>query len=105
MFYSAKAPSSSQREFYYDRWILLSAVLLLSIGLLMVASASMVISDRQFGYPFHYLMRQAVYLFLGLLGMILATRVSMETWQRISVPFLFLTLFLLVVVLIPGICL
>lgn len=39
----------------YDRWVVISTLSLLVFGLLMVASASMVISDQRFNYPFHYL--------------------------------------------------
>ena len=87
----------------YDRWLMGLTLALLLFGLLMVASASMVISDRQFGYPFHYLFRQGIYLGIGLLFAFAATRIPVRFWQRISVPLLFVSLFLLLIVLIPGI--
>lgn len=87
----------------YDRWLLGLFLGLLLFGLLMVASASMVISDRQFGYPFHYLLRQGIYLGIGLIFAFTATRIPIRFWQRISVPLLFVSLFLLAIVLIPGI--
>ena len=46
----------SQQKLRYDRWILVPAVLLMIVGLLMVASASMVISDQSYGQPFHFLL-------------------------------------------------
>ena len=49
-----------------DRWLLIGTMLLLAMGILMVASASLVISDRQFGTPFHYLFRQVLYLGAGI---------------------------------------
>jgi cell division protein FtsW len=76
---------------------------LLLLGLLMVASASMVISDRQFGYPFHYLFHQALYLGSGLILAFIATRIPIRFWQKFSLLFLFISLLLLLVVLIPGI--
>lgn len=94
---------SIKTEFSYDRWLLGLALGLLLFGLLMVASASMVISDRQFGYPFHYLLRQGIYLGLGLLFAFAATRIPLAFWQRMSVPLLFVSLLLLLLVLIPGI--
>lgn len=87
----------------YDRWLIGLTIALLLFGLLMVASASMVISDRQFGYPFHYLWRQGLYLVIGLLFAFAATRIPTAFWQRVSVPLLFISLFLLTIVLIPGI--
>lgn len=94
---------NSKREFYYDRLLLGMTLFLLLFGLLMVASASMVISDRQYGYPFHYLFRQGIYLLAGIALAFLITRISLKFWKKISVPFLFISLFLLLIVLIPGI--
>ncbi len=87
----------------YDRWLAGLTLALLLFGLLMVASASMVISDRQFGFPFHYLFRQAIYLGIGLIFAIIATRIPIAFWQRISVPLLLASLLLMALVLIPGI--
>lgn len=87
----------------YDRWLTGLTLTLLLFGLLMVASASMVISDKQFGSPLHYLVRQGVYVLSGLALGFAATRIPIAFWQRISVPLLFISLFLLALVLIPGI--
>ncbi len=88
---------------HYDHWLIGLWIALLLFGLLMVASASMVISDKQFGYPFHYLIRQGIYLLSALVLAFIATRIPMSFWQKISTPLLFITLFLLALVLIPGI--
>ncbi len=94
---------ANKNHITYDRWLLGLTLALLLFGLLMVASASMVISDRQFGYPFHYLLRQTIYLGVGILFAFAATRIPLAFWQKISVPFLFISLFLLLLVLVPGI--
>ena len=49
-----------------------TAALLLCLGLVMVASASFALAARETGSPFHYLVRQAVYLGGGLLAALLA---------------------------------
>ncbi|MBS0359349.1 MAG: putative lipid II flippase FtsW [Proteobacteria bacterium] len=87
----------------YDRWLLLASVGLLSIGILMVASTSIVISERQFHEPFHYLTRQVVFLVGGLIAGLVLLRVDMEFWQKTGGIWLILSLFLLTAVLIPGI--
>lgn len=87
----------------YDRWIIISTLSLLALGLLMVASASMVISDRQFGYPFHYFIHQLVYLILGLLLAITASRVPIKICQKCSGYLFLLSFLLLIIVLLPGI--
>jgi cell division protein FtsW len=94
---------SNQIPWFYDRWILICVLSLLALGLLMVASASMVISDRQFGSPFHYFTRQAIFLCIGLLLAWLMTRVPLRVLKKYSSYLFLVALFLLVIVLIPGI--
>ncbi len=88
---------------FYDRWILLPTLALSIIGLLMVASASMVISDRQFGCPLHFFLRQMIYFFVGLMTAWLITRIPIRVWMKCSPMLLLACIFLLIAVLIPGI--
>ncbi len=85
-------------------WALLGGVLAISaLGLVMVASASVAVADRELGQPWFYLRRQGGYLLLaGLLGW-LVLRVPMIQWQRLGVVLLALGVGLLALVLIPGV--
>lgn len=87
----------------YDKWLLLAVMGLLIIGLMMVASSSVMIANHYFQQPFYFLIRQSVYLSIGLLVALVVMRIDMRFWQRFSVPLLFLCLFFLVIVLVPGI--
>jgi cell division protein FtsW len=87
----------------YDRCLLFAAVSLLSIGLMMVASASMVISDRLYDEPFYFLMHQTIYLFIGIALSWYLFRFRMIQWKQVSASLLLLSLLLLAMVLIPGI--
>lgn len=89
--------------FYFDRWLLAGVLPLLAIGLLMVASASMVISDRQYGTPFHYFFRQAIYLVISMLLALGILQIPVDYWRRYSGYLLLLCFFLLVLVLVPHI--
>lgn len=90
-------------SFVYDRWLVLIVFLLVVVGLLMVASASMVISDRQYNSAFHYFDRQLVYLIAGLVLSWFMTRVPTEFWAKHSLQVLAVSLLLLIAVLIPHI--
>lgn len=83
--------------------LMLSAGILLSIGLIMVASASMSVADAQFGNPFYFLIRHLVYMLMGVVVGMFAVRVPIATWQRFSGMLLLTAFILLVLVLIPGI--
>lgn len=82
---------------------MLSAIAILGIGLLMVASSSIVISDRAYGFGFYYLTRQTAYLLLGLALGFFVTRIPLAFWQRISGYLILFSFVLLIAVLIPGI--
>ncbi len=92
-----------QRPILFDHYLLATVIVIMAIGLLMVASASMVIAERQSGEPFHYLIRQAIYMFIGVILALIAGRIEMDSWRKVSGPMLFGGLFLLVLVLVPGI--
>ncbi len=91
------------QEFTLDSWILCSALLLVGLGLLMVTSASMAVSGREFDAPFHFLWRQLIHFCLGIFLAFIAVRVNLEWWQRTSVIWLVVGIVLLALVLVPGI--
>jgi cell division protein FtsW len=86
----------------YDRYLLFAVIAIISIGLLMVASASMVISDRLFGQPFYFLFHQLTFLILGIILSWYLFKLRINKWQEISAPLLLVSLVLLSLVLIPG---
>ena len=90
-------------RFYYDPSLLVIVGLLISVGLVMVGSASMNISDRQYGFAFHYLIRQFIYIVIGALLAWFVTRVPLRIWEKYSRHLFLASLFFLLLVLIPGI--
>jgi cell division protein FtsW len=86
-----------------DRWLLVGVLPILAMGLIMVASSSMVISDRQFNTPFHYLFRQSIYLSVSFILAVIVMLIPVQYWRKWSGYLLLLSLALLAVVLIPGI--
>lgn len=87
----------------YDKWLIGAVFALLIIGLMMVASSSVMISTKYFHQPFHFLIRQACYLFVGLMVALVVIRTDSSVWEKISMPLLVICLFMLLIVLIPGI--
>lgn len=87
----------------YDKWLIGAVFGLLIIGLMMVASSSVMISTKYFHQPFHFLIRQACFLFVGLLLALVVVRTDSSFWEKISMPMMIACVLLLLVVLIPGI--
>jgi len=87
----------------FDRYLLVAVFGILILGLIMVASASMAISEQQYNNPFHYLIRQLLFLVLSGIGVTIVLRIPIERWEQLSMPIFFIALILLVLVLVPGI--
>lgn len=94
--------TNSKALVLYDKWLMASIIALLIIGLMMVASSSVMISIKYFHQPFHFLIRQACYLFVGCLAAIVILRVDSSFWEKYSVLLLMICLLMLGLVLIPG---
>ncbi|MGH8541589.1 MAG: putative lipid II flippase FtsW [Stenotrophobium sp.] len=83
--------------------VLVTAIVALMLwGLVMVASASVAQSEKVTGAPFYYFYRQLLFIGMGLFAGGAAYCVSMRQWQASSIWLLMFALFLLVIVLIPG---
>ena len=80
-----------------------SALLLLSLGLVMVLSASSVESVRVFGSAYVFAQRQALFAVGGVIALIFAVRSSIQFWRKSAWVFLAIAFGLLVSVLIFGV--
>ncbi len=81
--------------------VLLAALCL--IGLVMVGSASPIISMSLYGSSWGILIRQVMWMGLGAIAFYVLARVDYRKWRKVRVPLLIGTMGLLVVVLVPGI--
>ena len=86
-----------------DPVLLITGIALLAIGLVMVTSASISIADRNLSSPFYYLQRQAVYIMLGLIAAWFVYQVRLVYWEKSGMALLGFSLFLLIMVLVPGV--
>ncbi len=82
--------------------LLLDVVLLCLIGLVMVGSASSVISIATYGTPWAILIREAMWMAIGAVALWLTVRLDYRKLRRFSPLLLLVTFGLLFVVLVPG---
>ncbi len=87
----------------YDRVILLLYLVLICLGLVMVASASIGIADQQTGDPFFYAKRQFLRIMLSLVLLWFACRIPLSFWNRNGMMLMLGSIVLLAIVLIPGV--
>ena len=91
------------RRLALDPWVIGPVAALLLVGLVMVASASIGVSDRDLGTPFHYFQRQLAFVCLGLVAAAAAVCIPTVLWDRYSKLLMGVALVLLLLVLVPGI--
>ncbi len=103
---ASAAPAASLRiggrQLAVSTVLLADVALLCVIGLVMVGSASSVISIDTYGTPYAILIREAMWMAIGLVALWLAVRVDYRRLRRFSPLLLLITVALLFVVLVPG---
>ncbi|MGH8528504.1 MAG: putative lipid II flippase FtsW [Nevskiales bacterium] len=86
-----------------DRGLLFSALLLTTWGLVMVASSSIAVAERQTGELFYYFYRQLAFASGGLLLGVALFQVPLVLWQENRFALLATALLLLLAVFLPGV--
>lgn len=84
--------------------VLIAAVLILStIGLIMLFSASMVRGDADFHDTGYFIKKQGIWMLLSLIVAIICTRMNMRWLRMAALPLAGICVLLLIAVFIPGI--
>ena len=98
----ARRPWLAAEEGDFDLVLVLAAGTLLAVGLVMVASASMSLAERDYGGPLYFFWRQLGAVATGLAGAWLMLKTPLQTWERLG-PLLAIAAFALMAsVLVPG---
>ncbi len=94
---------SRPRQLEIDPLLIFAVASLLLLGVVMVASASMSVAEREYGSAFFYLQRHAAHLVVGLLLGLVVLGIPSEWWRAGSPVALMFAFALLLVVLLPGV--
>jgi len=86
-----------------DGVLIVLVLSLLSIGLVMVASASISVADSKTSTPFFYLYRQLIAATLGFFLVAVIFKIRLVYWEKSGMILLALSFSMVVLVLIPGI--
>jgi len=98
-----RGKATNKQSGLYDKWLIISVVALFIIGLMMVASSSVMVSTKLYHQPFHFLIRQVCFLTFGIIIGFGIVRIDSSFWEKYSLPLLLICLLMLILVLIPGI--
>lgn len=96
-------PARLRTELQIDPILLTIVLALLLGGFVILASASISISDNAVGNPFYYVQRQMLAAVIGAVAGGVCLFIPMHVWQSLRLLMLFAGLALLVLVLVPGI--
>ena len=86
-----------------DYLLLFAVMALAALGLVMVASASITLADRELGQPFYYALRQAIYIGVGVLLGMGVYRLRLALVEEAGLLLLLTAFALLLAVLVPGV--
>ncbi|AXR07493.1 cell division protein FtsW [Salinimonas sediminis] len=95
----SSAPTSQRA---YDLSLVLVALALMSIGLIVVTSASMPVAEREYASPFYFSIRHGAYLLIALTVAAGVMQVPMHFWRVTNPYLLLLAIALLLAVLVVG---
>jgi cell division protein FtsW len=90
-------------RWYFDLYILVPTITLVSLGFVMVASASFSYAEQRFGSELFFVRRHSLYLMIGLSAMCASFWVPSSWWCRHSKVFISSAILLLMLVLVPDI--
>jgi cell division protein FtsW len=100
--FAAKHDGPQQATHPYDATLILIALALMSIGVIIVTSASMPVADRLHGNPFHFAIRHGIYIVGAILAAIAVLQLPMQFWRVTNPYLLFAAIGLLLAVLVIG---
>ncbi len=86
-----------------NKMMILLVAILLSVGLVIIASASMDYASFNYGDPWYFIKRHLIYLSIALIGAVIVLSVPTRFWRQYGWLLFFVACALLVLVLIPGI--
>jgi len=89
-------------ERYVDRALLINVMLLVAFGTVVMTSASVAISEKNYGTAYFYLNRQVMFLLIGSVVAYITYRIRMSFWQGMGPLILIPILLMLVAVLLLG---
>ncbi len=101
--FSVLTKKDSQFECVFDAVLLLSALTILSLGLIMVASTSISIADKTTAQPFYYFIRQSIFAVIGIISGLIVFKIPLSLWMKVGPSLVVVSVLLLLMLFLPGV--
>lgn len=85
-----------------DKSLITAILILLFFGLIALFSASSVVAYQNFGKTYYYVGRQFLFVVFSLSLFFLVSKINYLWWKKFAAFFLFFSIFLLILVFVPG---
>ena len=86
----------------YDYMVLIPAMLLITLGLVIVYSASSNLAEHRLGDSYYYLRKQALFCVIGVGLMVLTKHIPCTLYSKLAYPLLLVSMTLLALLFVPG---
>ncbi|MDY7033472.1 MAG: putative lipid II flippase FtsW [Thermodesulfobacteriota bacterium] len=86
-----------------DNTLLICGLLLVSTGIVMVYSSSAIVAQEKFQNEYYFLKKQILFALVGILMMVIVSKVDHRVYKKIPYLFLGMSFVSLIAVLLPGI--
>lgn len=87
----------------FDKYLFIAVIILSVFGLIMVYSASSIWAEYKFNDGFHYFKMQAIFILIGIILMIVISKIDYHFYYDKANLILLICFILLILVIIPGI--
>jgi cell division protein FtsW len=92
-----------KQEKKLDQTLFVLTLIATIFGLIMVFDSSSVTAIRDFADKFYYARQQVIWVIIGFVGLIFASKFDYHKLEKLASPFFLFNILLLIIVLIPGI--
>jgi cell division protein FtsW len=86
-----------------DYWLLVAVLMLIFVGVMMVYSSSAILANERYHDSYYFLKKEVVFALVSIGVMLTLLRVDYHVYWKMVYPFMCVTLFLCILVAIPGI--
>ncbi|NOQ34452.1 MAG: putative lipid II flippase FtsW [Methylococcaceae bacterium] len=98
-----KRQSKATESFHIDWLLLVITLSLIGLGYVMMVSSSLHLGAKTAGNSFHYPVRQLIHIIIAFIGSFVVVSIPMRFWEKYGSLLFIFGLFLLVMVLVPGV--
>ncbi len=85
-----------------DVILLIVTLLLLTVGTVMIYSSSSMIAMEKFSDGYYFLKKQMLFVCLGIVIMVVISKLPYTMWRDLAYPGIFFSIVLLILVVVPG---